>query len=193
MNNYYIYLIDCSKIVLRKAAGASIAGGIAVAVVVIIMQYYALSNLQELQFSPRSVGNFDKTTLSLDIQIDACNPTQFPTGFDKILFELDNIHSNNYNVTTTKEFASMILRGGTLMPKEAVTLHGKIRINAETVEDWWKIYNTFTALNTNYITLKVTVETKVFGFVPISVNEDFNYDEFVALLVSPRATQFSCA
>jgi len=179
---------------LRKAVGAGIGGGIAVAVVVLsIMQYYALANLQDLQFSPRSVGNFDKTTLSLDIQIDACNPTQFPTGFDRIVFELNNIHDNNYNVTTTKEFATLTLQGDTLMPKEAVTLHGKIRINAESVEHWWKTYNVFTSLNTNDITLKVTVETKVFGFVPFSINKDFNYDQFVALLVSQQATQFACA
>ena len=178
---------------MRKAAGAGIAGGVAVAVVVvIIMQYYALSNLQELQFSPRSVGNFDKTTLSLDIQIDACNPTQFPTGFDKMLFELDNLHNDNYNVPEMKEFATMTLQGDTLMPKEAVTLPGKIHINAETVENWWQAYNIFTGLNQNDITLKVTLETKAFGFVPVSVNRNFNYNEFVALVVSPQATQFSC-
>ncbi len=179
---------------MRKVIVAGIGGGIAVVLIVAtIMQYYALNNLQELQFSPRSAGNFDAKALSLDMQIDACNPTQFPTGFDRMRFELDNLHSNNYNVTATKEFATMILQGDTLMPKQAVTLNGKIHINAETVEDWWKIYNVFTSLNTNDITLKVTVETKLFGLVPFSVNENFNYDQFVALLVSPQATQFSCA
>ncbi|MFQ5940906.1 MAG: hypothetical protein ACE5KA_04320 [Nitrososphaerales archaeon] len=179
---------------MKKVVGAGIAGGIAIVVVVLIaVQYYALNNLQELQFSPNSVGNFDKTTLSLDIQIDACNPTQFPTGFDKMLFELDNIHNNNYNVTVDKEFATMTLQGDTLMPMEAVTLNGKIHINAETVENWWKTYNVFTSLNSDYITLKVTVETKLLGIVPMSVNEDFNYDQFVAMLVSPQATEFSCA
>ena len=174
--------------------GAGIGGGIAILVIVlIVMQYYALSNLQELQFSPKSVGNFDVATFSLGIQIDACNPTPFPTGFDKIVFELDNIHNNNWNVTESKEFATMTLQGDTIMPNKAVTLNGKIHINAETVEDWWKIYNVFTSLSHESITLKVTVETKVFGFVPISVKKDFNYDQFVALLVSPQATQFSCA
>ena len=174
--------------------GASIGGGIAILVLVfIVLQYYALNNLQELQFSPRSVGNFDVKTFSLGIQIDACNPTPFPTGFDKIVFELDNMHNNNWNVTGLKEFATMTLQGDTIMPKKAVTLNGKIHINTETVEDWWKIYNVFTSLSYESITLKVTVETKVFGFVPVSVKKDFNYDQFVALLVSPQATQFSCA
>jgi len=178
--------------VLRKSVGAAIGG--VVVVVVIIMQYYALNGLQELQFSPRSVGNFDKTTLSLDIQIDACNPTQFPTGFDKMLFELDNLHNDNYNVPVMKQFATMILQGDTLMPMQATTLRGKIQINTETIplENWWNAYKSFTSLNTDYITLKVTVETKLFGFLPFSVNKDFNYDEFVALLVSQQATQFSC-
>jgi len=183
-----------SKILVRKVVVAGIGGGIAVVIIVVaIMQYYALNNLQELQFSPRSVGNFDAKTLSLDIQIDACNPTQFPTGFDIIRFELDKVHSNNYNVTATKEFATMILQGNTLMPKQAATLHGKIHINADSVEDWWKTYNVFTSLNTNDITLKVTVDTRLFGFVPFSVNQNFNYDQFVALLVARQGTQFYCA
>lgn len=43
---------------------AGIGGGIAVAVIVaVIMQYYALNDLQEVQFSPRSVGDFDAETL----------------------------------------------------------------------------------------------------------------------------------
>ncbi len=164
-------------------------------VILVVMQYYALSNLQEVQFSPRSVGNFDKNTLSLDVQIDACNPTQFPTGFDRIVFELSNLHSDNKNPPEMKEFATMILQGNTLIPMQATTLHGKININTETIplENWWNAYKSFTSLNTDDVTLKVTVETKVFGFVPLSVNKAFNYEEFVALLVAPRATQFSCA
>ena len=178
---------------LRKSVGAAIGG--VVVVVVIIMQYYALNGLQELQFSPRSVGNFDKTTLSLDIQIDACNPTQFPTGFDKMLFELDNLHNDNYNVPVMKQFATMILQGDTLMPMQATTLRGKIQINTETIplENWWNAYKSFTSLNPDSIILNVTLETKAFGFVPVSVNKDFTYYEFVALLVAPRAMEFSCA
>lgn len=169
---------------VRKALVAGIGGGIAVAVIVAVtLQYYALNNLQELQFSPRSVGNFDKTALSLDIQIDACNPTQFPTGFDQIRFELDY---------KSKEFANMVVQGQTLMPKQAVTLHGKIHINADTVENWWQAYNIFTGLNQHDINLKVTLDTKAFGFIPVSAERNFNYDEFVALIVSPQATQFSC-
>ncbi len=179
---------------MRKVVVAGIGGVIAIVIIAAsILQYYALNNLQELQFNPRSVGNFDAKDLSLDIQIDACNPTQYPTGFDKMRFELDNVHNNNHNITETKEFATMILQGDTLMPKKAATLHGKIHINAESVEEWWKIYNVFTSLDTNDITLKVTVETRLFGFVPFSVNQDFNYDQFVALLVARQATQFSCA
>jgi hypothetical protein len=168
------------------------SGMAAVVIVAVILQYYMLNNLQEVQFRPRSVGNFDARALTLDVEIEACNPTQFPTSFDTMRFKLENLHSNNYNVTEHKEFATLILKGNTIMPKKAVILHGIIGINAETVEDWWKIYNVFTSLNTNVVNLKVVVETKLFGFVPFSVNENFNYDQFVALLVSSKATQFSC-
>ena len=170
---------------MRKVVGAGIGGGIAVViVVVVIMQYYALNNLQELQFSPRSVGNFDAKTLTLDVQIDACNPTPFPTGFDDMRFELDY---------KSKEFANMIVQGKTLMPKQATVLNGKIHINADTVENWWQAYNIFTGLNQNDINLKVTLQTKAFVFVPVSVGKDFTYNQFVALVLSPQATQFSCA
>lgn len=170
---------------MRKALAAGIGGGIAVAVIVAVtLQYYALNNLQEVQFNPNSVGNFDAKALTLDVQINACNPTQFPTGFDKIRFELD--YKN-------KEFANMVVQGGILMPKQATVLHGKIHINADTVENWWQAYNIFTGLNENDINLKVNLEAKAFGLIPVSADRNFNYDQFVALIVSPQATQFSCA
>jgi hypothetical protein len=181
---------------LRRKVSVSIGVGVAaVVVVLIVMQYYALNNLQELQFSPRSVGNFDKDTLSLDVEIDACNPTPFPTGFDQIQFELSNLHNNLRDAPEMKEFANMTLQGEVLMPMEASTLRGKIRINTDTIplENWWNTYKSFTSLNPDTINLKVTVETKVLGFIPLSVNKDFNYWEFVALLISPRAAEFSCA
>ena len=46
---------------------AGIGGGIVVAVIVAVtLQYYALNNLQ-VQFSPRSVGDFDAKTLTLGV------------------------------------------------------------------------------------------------------------------------------
>ncbi len=181
---------------MQKAVGAGIGGGIAVVVVVIVvLQYYALTNLQELQFSPRSLGNFDKNNLSLDVEIDVCNPTQLPTGFDKIVFRLDNLHNNLRDKPVMKEFARMTLQGDTLMPMQATTLRGKIQINTEAIplENWWNAYKSFTSLNPDSINLNVTLEATAFGFVPVSVNKDFTYYEFVALLVAPRAMEFSCA
>jgi len=170
---------------LQKIFVASIAGGIGVVVIVIvIIQYYALNNLQEVQFSPNSVGSFYADTLALDVFIDACNPTSFPTGFDKMRFELDY---------KEKEFANMEVEGKTLMPGQATTLQGKIRINADTVENWWQAYNIFTGLSHEYINLKVTLDAKAFGLIPVSAERNFSYDEFVALIVSPQATQFSCS
>ena len=170
---------------MRRIVIAGIAAIIVVAIAVIaVLQYYALSNLQEIQFSPRSLGNFDFDRYTMDIQIDACNPTDFPTGFDEMRFQLDN---------RSTEFATMTLRGNTLMPGEPVILHGQLRIKSESVEHfWWKIYNIFTSFNPDNLSLKVTLETRILGFIPVSVERDFNYDEFVALLVAPQSTQFSC-
>jgi hypothetical protein len=130
------------------------------------------------------VGDFDKDTLTLGVEIDACNPTSLPTGFDKMRFELDY---------KSKEFASMIVQGDTIMPKQSVILHGRIHMNADTVENWWQAYNIFTGFSHEDINLKVTVQAKAFGFIPVSAERNFSYDEFVALVVSPQATQFSCA
>jgi hypothetical protein len=169
---------------VRKKFVASIGGGIAIAVVIaVIIQHYSLVSLQEVQFSPNSVGSFDSQALALDVFIDACNPTSYPTGFDKMQFVLD--YKN-------KEFADMEVQGDTIMPKQATMLHGKIHINADTVENWWQAYNVFAGLEHQYINLKVTVHAKAFGFIPVSAEKNFDYDEFVALVVSPQATQFSC-
>ncbi len=169
---------------MRKAVRIGIGVAIAIAIVIsVIIQHYSLVSLEKVQFSPNSVGSFDSQALTLDVFIDACNPTQFPTGFDKMQFELDY---------KSKEFADMVVQGGTIMPKQSTTLHGKIHINADTVENWWQAYNVFTGLEHQYINLKVNVYAKAFGFIPVSAERNFDYDEFVALVVSPEATQFSC-
>ena len=171
------------SVLLRKLIIIGICGAVIAVIVFILIPYLVLNSLQAVQFSPNSVGRFDNATLTLEVFVDACNPTQMPTGFDKMLFELD--YKN-------KEFAKMVLQGNTLMPQQAVTLKGRIHINADTVENWWQAYNVFTGLEHQYINLKATVDAKVLGFIPVDVERNFSYDEFVALVVSPQATQFSC-
>lgn len=81
----------------------------------------------------------------------------------------------------------MIVKGY-LMPKQATLLHGNIHINADTVENWWQAYNIFTGLYHEDINLKVNLEAKAFGFIPVSADRHSSYDGFVALIVLPQAT-----
>jgi hypothetical protein len=71
--------------ILRKMVRVGIGVAAAIAVVIaVILQHYSLVSLEKVQFSHNSVGSFDSEALALDVFIDVCNPTQFPTGFDKM-------------------------------------------------------------------------------------------------------------
>lgn len=165
---------------MRKAVAAGIGGGIAVAVLVAltITSFYALT---QLQLTPRSVGNLDFKTLSMDVQLDACNPTSLPTSFDKVELVL---------YWQSEEFLTVTLKGSTIMPNQEVTLNGKLDISEDL--DYWKVYNIFSSLNESDLSLKATLVTNVMGFIPFSQSKEFNYAEFRELLLSPNVTQYSC-
>jgi len=165
------------EIILRKAVAASIGGGITAAVLVglTILSFYAIT---QLQLTPRSVGNFDFKTLSMDVQLDACNPTSYPASFDKVILVL---------YWQSEEFLTVTLKGNTIMPSQAITLNGKLDIADEL--DYWKVYNIFASFNESDLSLKVTLTTNILGFIPFSQSEEFNYTDFRELLLSPNATQ----
>ena len=166
---------------MRKAVAAGIGGGIAAAVLIsiTIMSFYAIT---QLQLSPRSVGNFDFKTLSMDVQLDACNPTSYPATFDKVTLVL---------YWQSEEFLTVTLKGSTIMPNQAITLNGKLDISEDL--DYWKVYNIFASFNESDLSLKVTLTTNIMGFIPFSQSKEFNYADFRELLLSPNATQYSCA
>jgi len=168
------------QIILRKAVAASIGGGIAAILIgLTIMSFYAIT---QLQLTPRSVGNFDFKTLSMDVQLDACNPTSYPASFDKVVLVL---------YWQSEEFLTVTLKGNTIMPSQAITLNGKLDIADEL--DYWKVYNIFASFNESDLSLKVTLTTNILGFIPFSQSKEFNYTDFRELLLSPNATQYSCA
>jgi len=168
------------QIILRKAVAASIGGGIAAILIgLTIMSFYAIT---QLQLTPRSVGNFDFKTLSMDVQLDACNPTSYPASFDKVILVL---------YWQSEEFLTVTLKGNTIMPSQAITLNGKLDIADEL--DYWKVYNIFASFNESDLSLKVTLTTNILGFIPFSQSKEFNYTDFRELLLSPNATQYSCA
>jgi hypothetical protein len=167
-------------IILRKIVLAGICVSVVIVVLVGItaMSFYALT---QLQLSPRSVGNFDFKTLSLDVQLDACNPTSYPASFDEVILVL---------YYQSEEFLTVNLKGDTIMPNKAVTLNGKLDISDQL--DYWKVYNIFSSFNESDLSLDATVVTNIVGVVPFSQTKHFDYTDFRALLLSPSVTQYSC-
>ncbi|MFY3739942.1 MAG: hypothetical protein HMLIMOIP_000367 [Candidatus Nitrosomirales archaeon] len=175
---------------MRKVVGASIGGGIAVAIIiaVILMNFYALSNMQIRQ---RSIGNFDFVTFSMDMQLDACNPTPFPAYFDQYLFTI---------YYKGKEFATMTLQGTTIMPNQMITLKGNVAINTQMVAGMFiqAFANAFSGqeqetFNENDMTVKVTLDSKIIGLIPLSQSREFSFSEFKQLMTSQDTRGFSCA
>jgi len=167
--------------------GVGVAIGGAIFIALVLMNYYAVNNLQ---FRSKGMENFDFVTFSMDMQLDACNPTYFPAYFDKMLLVV------NYK---GKQFATMTLHGTTIMPKQAVTLNGNMAVNAQMVAGLFLqgFASAFSgqsqqAFNENDLTFKVALDTKTLGFIPLSLSHEFSYNEFQQIMNSRKTSQFSC-
>ena len=159
------------KKVIAIAAGTG--GIVAIFIIALIVNYYAISNLQ---FRAQEGGeDLDLATFSASALIDACNPTAFPASFEK--YTVDVYYKN-------ENFASVIIDGATIMPNDSETLRGTVDVNGELVRGMFLkgLADAFSAESDQQasfsedVSAKATFETRL-GIIAISETKDFDLSE----------------
>jgi len=158
---------------------------IGITVVSFIANSYALDSLQ---FRVRDVSDFDFTSLSSKVRMDACNPSAFPTGFDRFNAV---IHYRG------GDFAHMSVKGGTVMPYQPARFDGKLTMDAQIVSGMIVAFadavaGQDTAYNEDDISMTMTVEARILGVIPYTQARDFTFSEFRQAMSLQRNTEYSC-
>lgn len=179
--------------VVRKSSGGSAKRVAVIAVIAVIgiavAGFFANSYaLDSLQFRIRDISDFDYASLSSKVQMDVCNPSAFPAGFDKFNAV---IHYRG------GDFASMSVNGGAVMPYQPARFDGKLMLDAQTVSGLIVAFANAvagqdTAYNEDDISMTMTVDAKILGVVPYSQTRDFTFSEFQQAMSLQQTAGYSC-
>ncbi|HEY7733282.1 MAG TPA: hypothetical protein VIB07_00655 [Nitrososphaera sp.] len=174
-----------SKQIPKKPIMIGAVAAIAILLVNFIGMSYALGSMQ---FRIREVSGIDLASLSSSVKLEACNPTVFPASFDKFSTEV------NYR---NGQFASMAVDGGYVMPYQSSQFDGKLRLNTQTVSGLIfaladAVGGRDTPYNENDISLKMTVDAKILGFIPYSQTRQFAFAEFKEFMSAQKSDEYFC-
>lgn len=169
--------------------GIGVAALVALIAASIGINQYAMNNLQ---FRPSSTGKMDLATLSADMTMDVCNPTVFPTSFDKITMQI------NYK---EKEFATITMKGKTIPPNQITSVDGRVSINPQMITGLFLqgLASAFSAdkdksvIDPNEMTLTNTIHSTAIGLIPISTSKTFTVSEYQEMIQQRNQSQFSCS
>lgn len=169
--------------------GIGASAFIAIVVASIFVNYYTLNNLQ---FRGNTAESIDFATLSMDMKIDACNPTPIPTRFDKFTIAV------NYR---GEEFATMMINGKTIPPYQTTILDGRMSVNGEafaglfmkTLADGLAGRQGQSFEQEEDMTVVTTIDSRALGFIPISDRKSLAMSEFQQQMQQDDEDQFSCA
>jgi hypothetical protein len=169
----------------KRIMGIAVITVIGISVVSFLANNYALNNLQ---LRVRNVSDFDFASLSSKVQLDVCNPSAIPAGFDK--FNAVVRYRGN-------DFASMSVNGGTVMPYQAARYDGKLMMDAQTVSGMIVAFANAvagqdTAYNEDDISMTTRIEARILGIIPYTQAHDFTLSEFRESMGMQRITGYSC-
>lgn len=173
----------------REVPTRAIIVGASVAVVMLVATFFANSYaLSNMQYRVVDVSDFDYTTLASDVALEACNPTAFPAGFDKFSAVVDYRQG---------EFARINVEGGSVMPYQASTFDGELKLSAQTVSGLIialadAVGGTDSPYNENDITLKVTMDARILGIVPYTHTQEFTFSQFQQFMGAQQAEKYQC-
>ena len=167
----------------------AIGTGIGVAVVLIIAGFFGNNYaLENMQFKVKSVSGFDFGSLTSQVELEACNPTAFPAGFDR--FDAIVYYRGG-------EFARITVKGGSVMPYQASLYDGSLKLSAQTVNGIVialadAVSGKDSPYDENEITVKMTTESKILGLMPYSATREFSFAQFQQFMDTQSAEKYMC-
>ena len=171
---------NTNKKTTRSTRKIAITAAIIVASVIIAyvaLDAYAVSSLQ---FKPHRGTQAVISDTEISIQSDACNPSYFPTSFDK--YQITAFYKSEIIETAT-------IQGGTLSPKSASTFDGIFALNKDVVT---KYQNTSEQFNASNAQITTKVYASIFGFIPYTVEKNYGADQFQKIIKNGPPEMYSC-
>lgn len=167
-----------------KKAGIGLGIIIVLFVAYLGLNVYAISSLQ---FRNHQAGKFDFADMSMDTQLEACNPTFFPASFNK--FNVDMI----YKAT---DFGTFSVYGTTIPPHSSSIVDARLRVNAQAVLGFTfsALGSAITGKNTfdqNQVHLNANLDAPILDIIPFSINKSYSLDEFRGI-ISGQGGKFDC-
>jgi hypothetical protein len=168
-----------------RVIAISIVVAIGALVATFFANTYALNNMQ---YRVNDVSAFDYSSLTSDVVLEACNPTAMPVAFDKFSAVV------NYR---QGELGRIEVSGGTVMPYQASTFPGELKLSARIISGLiialaGSLAGNDSPYDENDITLIVTTEAKILGIIPHSESREFTFAEFQQFMSSQQAEQYQC-
>lgn len=172
---------------MNKAQKIGICIGITILIIVTYasLNVYAISNLQ---FRAHQIGKFDPADMSIDTQVETCNPSFFPASFNK--FDVDII----YKSTT---FGTFTVWGSTIQPQSSEIVNGRLNVNAVAMAGLFltALGSTFSGqqmdLDVNQIHYVTNLDAPIFGVIPFSIKKEYSSNEFKNIM-SGQTGRFDC-
>ena len=190
-NNFKFCPVCGSRLFIPKSTNKTgkIVIAIAIPIVLIIIllgiNFYALSNLQ---FRMYSVDEFDFFDLSMGNQFEVCNPTFFPASFNKL--EIDILYKNSNLATQT-------VWGQNIPSMTPTVLDGQVKLNGESLLQLFlaSMGSSFGGQGANFdpnqMRFNGKLDALILGIIPFSVSQTFSTDEFIQIMQG-NSGKWSC-
>jgi len=172
---------------MNNAKKAAVGVGIAVtiAVIYLALNVYAISNLQ---FRGYQTENFDFADMSMDVQLEACNPSFFPASFNK--FNVEMIYKST-------NFGTFTVWGTTIPPQSSSIVDGRLNVNAMAMAGLFlaALGSAFSGqemdFDVNQIRFIANLDAPIFGVIPFSIKKEYSSEEFKNIM-SGQTYRFEC-
>jgi len=166
----------------RNAPSRKKIAVVAAVIVAIVVAYVGLDSyaVSTLQFRPTAEDQYQMSPTQIHIQADVCNPSFFPTSFNK--YDITAFY--NSSVIETAE-----LGGATLSSKSMSTVDGVFSLNADAL---LKLKQENATFDPTLAKITTSVDAPIFGIIPFLVVKQYSSQQFHDVLKNGPPGSFSC-
>jgi hypothetical protein len=156
---------------------------VSIAVIAITIGYSSLNLVfaKDLEFRWHQAGSFDLLSLMFGGKLVVCNNSDYPANFHKYSFNV---------IYDEQSLGTFSVQGIGVLPHSASSLNGKFTTDDKRVSQI--LFSSLdTALsgsgqaariNVNNMQVISTLDTKIVGFIPFSITQQYSGQEFVEMM-----------
>ena len=171
-------------------AGIIVGGIILVIAVYLGLNVYAISNLQFRGSNVNEINfaNFDMADMSMDVELEVCNPTFIPASFN--ILKVDIIYKST-------NMGTFIMFGKTVLPQSSSIVDGRLKSNALSMGglflEFLKASFTGTKPNVdpNELHYVTTLDAPILGVIPFSISKSYAPTKFWDM-IRGQTGNYSC-